>query len=63
MALRSAITEAGLIARVRHMLGCPASGIYPEVDAAIEDAIRCGYDNAWDIRHHAERLLGYRSHA
>jgi hypothetical protein len=62
MAIRSALTEAGLVERVRHMLGVPRAGVYPEVDAAIEDAIRCGYDNAWDIRNHAEKLLGYRMH-
>lgn len=61
MAIRSALTEAGLVERVCRMMGV-RPGDHSEVDAAIEDAIRCGHANAWDIRNHAERLLGYRAH-
>ena len=63
MAVRSALTEAGLIARVKHMMRCQDGGAYPEVDAAIEDALRCGHDNAWDIANHAWAKLGYRDTA
>jgi hypothetical protein len=57
MAVRSEVTEAGLIARVRHMMGVPVGRPYPHIDAAIEDGIRSGLGKALELRNHALRKL------